>query len=275
MKLFYLPYACSMAPQILLNELHQKFETEKMDKENKASILKYNPKGAVPTLVLDDGKVITEGPAILQYIADQIPDSTFLPKLGTWERYKAMEWLNYVSSELHKGIGILFNPEFSEDAKNILKANAANKLDFVNQHLALNQYLTGNEYSVADMYAFTVISWTKKVGVDISKLTHLEAYLEKIAGRPAVQDTLEAPRIKLYNQIFDFEKDYILEDDVVKLRRLRDSDYEYLVPFALHEPTLWKFSPNVTHGEEGMKRYVSKGSRASLETGTLSIHCFR
>lgn len=112
MKLFYLKGACSLAPHILLQETGIAYELEKMDKADRTSILKYNPKALVPTLVTDDAKVLTESATILQYISDLKPEMNLMPKVGTWERYKCQEWLNYVATEIHKGIGILFKPYF-------------------------------------------------------------------------------------------------------------------------------------------------------------------
>jgi glutathione S-transferase len=186
MKLFYLPYACSLAPQILLNEIGVPYELEKMNKADKTSILKYNPKGSVPTLVLDNEQPLTETAVILQYISDLKPELNLVPKTGTWERYKCQEWLNYVSSELHKGIGILFNPEFDDNAKNVLRAGAKKKLTWLNEHFASNQFLMGNQFTAPDAYAFTTISWTKSVGIDISDLPNLLAFLERVKARPAV-----------------------------------------------------------------------------------------
>lgn len=190
MKLFYLPYACSLAPHILLNEIGVPYELEKMNKADKTSILKYNPKGSVPTLVLDNNHSLTETAVILQYISDLKPELNLVPKAGTWERYKCQEWLNYVSSEIHKGIGILFNPEFDDNAKNVLRAGAKKKLTWLNEHFANNQFLMGNHFTAPDAYAFTTISWTKVVGIDISDLPNLLAFLERVKSRPSVQTAL-------------------------------------------------------------------------------------
>lgn len=185
MKLFYLPGACSLAPHILMQELGMNFELEKMDKADKTSILKYNPKGLVPTLVLDGEKVLTEVIVILQFLADQKPETNFIPLTGTWERYKCQEWLNYVSSEIHKGIGILFNPDFDDNARTVLKNAAGKKLQFLDDHFSKNKFLMGNMFTVPDMYAFVTIRWTKFVGIDISGYKNLLRFLENVGARPA------------------------------------------------------------------------------------------
>lgn len=194
MKLFYLPGACSLAPHIMLNELGLSYELEKMNKADKSSILKYNPKGSVPTLVLDDGKVLTEGPAIMQYLADLKPELNLVPKAGTWERYKCQEWLNFVTSELHKGIGVLFNPDFDDNARNILRANVDKKLSFLNDHFSANQYLMGNQITAPDFYAFVTISWTKYVGIDVTKYTNVVSFLERVKSRPTVKKAIESEK---------------------------------------------------------------------------------
>lgn len=192
MKLFYLPGACSLAPHILLNELKIPYELEKMNKADKSSILRYNPKGYVPTLVIDEKTVLTEVAVILQYLADLKPESGFIPKFGSWERYKCMEWLNFVSSEIHKKIGILFTPEFKDDARAILKDNANKRLEYLDQHFSKNDYLMGKQCTVPDLYAFVTASWTKYVGIDLEKFENLRAFMERIKNRPATQAAMAA-----------------------------------------------------------------------------------
>ncbi len=190
MKLFYLPHSCSLAPHILLNEIGSKYELEKMNKADKSDILIYNPKGSVPTLVLENEQVLTETAVILQYIADLKPEMNLIPKAGTWERYKCQEWLNYISSEIHKGIGILFNPEFDDNAKKVMKTAAKKKLTWLNEHFANNDFFMGSQFTAPDAYAFTTISWTKVVGIDISDLPNLLSYLERVKSRPSVHAAL-------------------------------------------------------------------------------------
>lgn len=189
MKLFYLPGACSLAPHILLNELKIPYELEKMNKADKTSILKHNPKGSVPTLVFDNGKVLTEVAVILQYLADLKPESQLIPTTGTWERYKCQEWLNYVSSEVHKSLGVMFNPGFDENAKNVLRTNAEKKFEFLNNHFSKNDYLMGKDFTVPDIYAFVVLNWSKAVGIDVSKYPNVGKFLERIGSRPSVAES--------------------------------------------------------------------------------------
>lgn len=192
MKLFYLPGACSLAPHILLNELKIPYELEKMNKADKSSILRYNAKGYVPTLVIDEKTVLTEVSVILQYLADLKPESGFVPKFGTWERYKCMEWLNFVSSEIHKKIGILFTPEFKDDARAILRENANKRLEYLDQHFSQNDYLMGKQCTIPDLYAFVTVAWTKHVGIDLEKFGNLRTFMERIKNRPATQAAMAA-----------------------------------------------------------------------------------
>lgn len=186
MKLFYLKGACSLAPHILLQETGIPYELEKMDKADRTSILKYNPKGLVPTLVTDDENVLTESAIILQYIADLKPEMNLMPKSGTWERYKCQEWLNYVATEVHKGIGILFNPTFDDHARDILRKSMQTKLTWLNEIFSKNEYLMGTQFTAPDAYAFVTLSWSKFVGIDLTSFPHVQAFLERVRKRPSV-----------------------------------------------------------------------------------------
>jgi glutathione S-transferase len=146
----------------------------------------------VPALQLDNGDVITEGSAIVQYICDHASPSSLMPKAGTMERYRQVEWLNYVAAELHKSMGSLFNKDMAAKAGDAIKANIEKKLQFLDKHLSSHAYLTGGDFTAADAYAFTVLGWGQHVGVDISKHPHVAAYVGKIASRPTVQATLKA-----------------------------------------------------------------------------------
>jgi glutathione S-transferase len=151
-----------------------------------------NPKGYVPLLELDDGQRLTEGPAIVQYLADLVPGKNLAPANGTMARYRLQEWLNFITSELHKGIGGMFNPAMPEEGKAVMRARATDRLKWVDNQLAGKAYVMGDTFSVADAYLFTVARWSKLVGIDISGLTKLTAYLERVAARPAVQAAMKA-----------------------------------------------------------------------------------
>ena len=197
MKLYYTPGACSLSPHIVLNELGLAHETEMVDLKTKktATGKDYNaitPKGCVPALVLDSGELLTEGPAIVQYLGDLAPAKKLAPANGTMARYRLQEWLNYLSAELHKGFGGLFNPALPDDMKAALKTTLGNRLGYVAQQLAGRDFLIGDEFSVADAYLFTILGWGDYVGIDIGQWPTLKAYHGKIFMRPAVQATLKA-----------------------------------------------------------------------------------
>lgn len=198
MKLYYSLGACALAPQVALREAGLKFDLVKTDLRAKTyeggDFKKINPKGYVPALQLDDGEVLTENAVLLQWIADQVPDKKLFPKLGTKERYHAMEWLNFISTELHKGLGVFFNPAITEDVKKALVEKLQLRLEYLNKHLEKNPYILGNEFSVADAYAYNVLGWTKPLKVDISKHTAILGFLEKIGSRPTVKAAHEAER---------------------------------------------------------------------------------
>ena len=197
MKLYYSPGACSLSPHIALHEAGLKFDAVQADlKAHKLAdgtdFYSINSKGYVPMLELDNGDRLTEGPAIVQYIADLVPEKKLAPANGTMARYRLQEWLNFVTSELHKGIGGLFNPAMPDVGKAVIKTRANEKLAWVDQQLAGKQYLMGDAYSVADAYLFTVTNWTRMVGIDISGLANLSAFQARMAARPAVQAAMKA-----------------------------------------------------------------------------------
>ena len=197
MKLYYSPGACSLSPHIALHEAGLKFDAVQADlKAHKLAdgtdFYSINSKGYVPMLELDNGDRLTEGPAIVQYIADLVPEKKLAPANGTMARYRLQEWLNFVTSELHKGIGGLFNPAMPDAGKAVIKTRANEKLAWVDQQLAGKQYLMGDAYSVADAYLFTVTNWTRMVGIDISGLANLSAFQARMAARPAVQAAMKA-----------------------------------------------------------------------------------
>ena len=197
MKLYYSPGACSLSPHIALRESGLAFEpvlasTKTHKLADGTDYYTINPKGYVPLLELDNGQRLSEGPAIVQYIADQVPDKKLAPANGTMERYRLMEWLNFTTSELHKGFSPLFNPAMPEEAKALARTKLSDRLAWVNTQLEGKSYLMGEQFTVADGYLFTVAGWGKHVGVDISGLTHLTAYMARVAARPAVQEALRA-----------------------------------------------------------------------------------
>lgn len=196
MKLYYSPGACSLAPHIVLNELDQPYDLEKVDlaakkTETGADFTAINGKGQVPTLDLGKGEVLTEVATILQYLSDKAQNAKLLPAFGSMDRYRAMETLNFVASELHKGIGGLFNPAMPEDGKKAIIARVQRSLGWLDKQLASKPYLLGDNFSAADAYAFTVLGWTKHVNVDLSPYAHIVAYLDRVGQRPAVQAALK------------------------------------------------------------------------------------
>jgi glutathione S-transferase len=197
MKLYYSPGACSLSPHIVLRESGLAFEpvlasTKTHKLQDGTDFYTINPKGYVPLLELADGSRLSEGPAIVQYIADQVPDKNLVPAAGSMARYRVQEWLNFISTELHKGFTPLFNPATPEDYKPSVKERLNGRLSWVDGQLAGKSYLMGDTFCVADAYLFTVANWTKFVGVDISSLANLGAFMGRVAARPAVQEALKA-----------------------------------------------------------------------------------
>ena len=197
MKLYYSPGACSLSPHIVLREAGLPFtpvlaSTKTHQLADGTDYYTINPKGYVPLLELNDGQRLSEGPAIVQYIADQVPAKKLAPPAGTMARYRLMEWLNFTTSELHKGFSPLFNKDFPEAGKEIHRKRVADRLAWVDSQLEGRQYLMGNDFSVADAYLFTVAGWGQYVGVDIKPLKNLWAYMARVAARPAVQEAMKA-----------------------------------------------------------------------------------
>lgn len=196
MKLYYSPGACSLSPHIVAREAGldiaiERVSLAKKTTESGTDFNTINPKGYVPTLQLDGGDILTEGPAIVQYLADQKPESGLAPANGTIERYRLQEWLNFISTELHKGFSPLFNPKVPAEYKEMAKERLASRFDYLTQQLTGKQYLTGDSFSVADAYLFTVLNWTKPTQIDLSRWPVLKEYQERVAGRPAVQTALK------------------------------------------------------------------------------------
>jgi glutathione S-transferase len=197
MKLYYAPDTCSLSPHIVLREQGIEFELVKVDNRRKLTaggrdFLTINPKGYVAALELDDGKILTEGPAILQYLADLRPESGLAPRADSWERVRLQEWLNFITSEIHAGLAPLFNNTLPEEAKSIFREKLFRRFSFLQATLSTNAYLTGSSFSVADAYLFTVLGWCKFFAIELNNWPALLAYWEKISARPAVRAALRA-----------------------------------------------------------------------------------
>ncbi|MCC6073657.1 glutathione transferase GstA [Pseudomonas sp. GCM10022188] len=197
MKLYYAPGACSLAAHIVLCELDLPHELVKVDlkthiTEHGGDFYKVNPKGYVPALELDDGQVLTEDAVLLQYLADLKPGSGLLPPAGSMERWRTLEWLNFISSELHKGLGTLFNPAVTPEWRAVVIARVETRLAYLDRLLAEQGYLSGNDFSVADAYLFTIVSWTGVMQIDLTPWPALVAYQARVAARPAVQEAMRS-----------------------------------------------------------------------------------
>jgi glutathione S-transferase len=196
-KLYYSPGACSLSPHIVLHESKLPFQavmasTKTHKLADGTDFYTLNPKGYVPLLELDDGTRLSEGAVIVQYIADQVPASGLMPAAGTMERYRVMEWLNFITSELHKGFSPLFNPAMPEEAKALARTKLLERLTWVDSQLAGKNHLMGEPFTVADAYLFTVAGWGRHVAVDIGGLHNLGAFMARVAARPAVQAAMKA-----------------------------------------------------------------------------------
>lgn len=197
MKLYYSPAACSLAPHIVLEESGLPYDavlasTKTHQLPDGTDYYTINSKGQVPLLELDGGERLSEGPVIVQYIADQVPAKKLAPAYGTIGRYRVQEWLNYTTSELHKNLGMLFNPAMPEEGKAVVRARATARLQWIDAQLAGKNYLMGDEFSIADPYLFTVARWTAPTGIDTSGMKNLQAFSARMAARPAVQAAMKA-----------------------------------------------------------------------------------
>jgi glutathione S-transferase len=197
MKLYYAPAACSQAPHIVAREAGLPIELaivrfpDKVTDEGE-KLTDVNPKGAVPTLRLDDGSVLTENAVILQYLADQAPGSGLGVPADGIERYRVLEWLNFIATELHKGFGPLWNPATPDSFKDATREALGKKFDYLQEKIGEGPYILGARFSILDAYAFAVLNWTKFHSIDIGRWPGLSAYLGRVAARPAVQETLRA-----------------------------------------------------------------------------------
>lgn len=196
MKLYYSPGACSLAAHIALREAGVTFDAIKVGRDKKTSdgadYNAINPKGYVPALVLDDGQVLTEGPAILQYIADRNPSSGLAPPAGDMQRYRLQEWLGFLNSEVHKNFSPFFNPAATEPMKEMARANVLRRLSFTEQALTGKSFLLGERFTVADAYLFTILNWGQYAGIDLGQWQALKALHARVAARPHVQAAMKA-----------------------------------------------------------------------------------
>jgi glutathione S-transferase len=197
MKLYYSPGACSLSPHIALREAGLEFELVQVDLASKKTAagqdyLQINPAGYVPCLQLDDGRLLSEGPAILQYVADLVPGKQLAPANGSFERYHLQQWLNFISTELHKSFSALFNPAASDDWKNAVRQSLDTRLGQVARQLERAPYLLGDRFSAADIYLFVVLGWGAYVNLDLSPWPALQAFMGRVGDREAVQAALRA-----------------------------------------------------------------------------------
>ncbi|MBK5408475.1 glutathione transferase GstA [Pseudomonas sp. TH34] len=197
MKLYFSPNACSLASHIVLRELALPFELIRVDNQKKLTadgddFLQINPKGYVAALQLDNGEVLTEGAAILQYLADRVPAARLAPANGSWERVRLQEWLNFVSSEIHGGLGVLFKDAIPDEVKALFKATLFKRFAILVQTLERQDYLLGAQYSVADAYLFVVLRWAGLFDIDLQQWPALAKFQQRISERPAVIAALTA-----------------------------------------------------------------------------------
>ncbi|WP_053144993.1 glutathione transferase GstA [Pseudomonas sp. P97.38] len=196
MKLYFAPMTCSLSPHIVLRELGLPFELVRVDNQTKRTadgldFLSINPKGYVAALALDDGNVLTEGPAIVQYLADQVPGNSLAPANGTWERVRLQEWLNFIATEIHSGCAPLFNAGMAASAKVIFREKLSRRFDYLNRALEQQAYLMGR-FGLADSYLFSVLEWLPRLGIEINNWPALMAFMERIEARPCVQAAMAA-----------------------------------------------------------------------------------
>ncbi len=196
MKLYYSPAACSLSPHIVLCETGLPYELVKVDLqahtvEDGSDYFSINPFGYVPALSLDGEELLFEGPAIIQYLADQVPEKNLAPANGTFERARLQQWLNFLSAELHKGVGPLFNPAVPAEAKGVFVESFSNRLSQLAAALGDNDYILGEQYSVADAYLFTILGWCPFFEFDLSPWPTLQAFQGRVGARPAVQKALK------------------------------------------------------------------------------------
>jgi len=197
MKIYFLPGSCSLATKISLTEAGQNFEAIAVDRATKKTAdgtdyLTINPKGYVPALVLDDGSVLTENPAVLAYAGSLDKTHALAPQPGSFEHYRLLEWLGYINSEVHKNLSPIFRPDNSDEIKAAARALVTKRLGYIEERLGAKPYLMGENFSVADAYLYVTLSWSPRTGIDLSKLPRLAAYYERCRMRPSVQQVRKA-----------------------------------------------------------------------------------
>lgn len=202
MKLYFTPGACSLVIRIILNEIGCDVQYESVDLRAKKTasgndFLMFNPKGSVPALALDNGQILTENAVILQYLADTYPAAQLLPSIGNFQRYRVLEWLNFITTELHKGIGILFNPAITPDLRSdIFEPLILRKLTYVDQALSASTYVSGDSFTLPDAYLFVMLRWIDHFHIDRSGYKHLTRYQTNLQQRPAIQKALAQEMLK-------------------------------------------------------------------------------
>lgn len=200
MKLYYTPGVCSLAPHILMREAGIEFSLERVNPETKKTesgtdFRSVNPNGYVPALLTDEGVILTEGPAIMQYIADLAPAAKLVPPAGSIERYRLLSWLNFITSEIHKGFSPLFKPGMPAEAKTIFKDQLADRFGYLEKHLSKQDHLLESGFSIADAYLFVTTGWAGFVGVSLKPWPAIEAFRERVSARPAVKAAMQAEGI--------------------------------------------------------------------------------
>jgi glutathione S-transferase len=201
MKLYYSPGACSLSPHIVLREAGLAFEpvmapTKTHKLQDGTDYYTINPLGYVPMLELDDGTRLREGPAIVQYLADQVPTKNLAPAAGTLPRYRLQEWLTFIGTEIHKSYSPLFNAAMPDEGKKIYRDRIANRYEYVNKELAGKDYVLGDHFSVADAYLYTVTRWAKPMAIDLTPYPNLQAFMARVEARPAVQEALKIEKLQ-------------------------------------------------------------------------------
>ena len=202
MKLYFTPGACSLSPHIVASEAGIPLELIQVDLKTKAlktggKLNQVNPKNYIPVLILDDGQMLTEGPVILQYLADLKPNANLIPKAGTMERYRVQEWLNFITSEVHKPFSPLFNPYVADDVKKMSLNKLGLRFNFIAPMLQKQPYLMGDDFCVADAYLFTVLNWAQWTHVDLGRWPALKSYVARVAARPKVKEAMKAEGLKV------------------------------------------------------------------------------
>jgi glutathione S-transferase len=198
MKLYYSPGACSLAPHIVAREAGVPVDLAKVDLASHkladgSNYYDINPRGYVPALRLTDGEpVLTEANIVVQYLADQKPEAGLMPKAGSTERYRAQQWLAFIATELHKNFSWLWNKDTPAETKNAVKDKLDKRFAELDSHLKSNEYILGKSFSAADAYAFTIINWVNFLGMDLKKFPNLQAFMDRVAARPKVQEALKA-----------------------------------------------------------------------------------